>query len=131
MFNCATLSLVELEEIQRSNQVARKRRVVLIAPGEVTLENGTYHPIADSLYIDCTADALTKLEAAPLFRGKTITLRPVRHCQRVFSAAFIAHVGAIYDNDRLINELCRIVPHPDERINHLSVYLLDRMSQDL
>ena len=87
------------------------------------MEEGTYKPVPDTLYIDCSADALAKLEPVPVFRGKQITLQSVRYCQQVFSAAFIAHVEATYDDDKLKNELCRAVPHPDEAIDYLIVNL--------
>ncbi|PSN67174.1 hypothetical protein BS50DRAFT_588175 [Corynespora cassiicola Philippines] len=90
---------------------------------EVTLEKGTYKPKPDSLYIDCTADGLAKLEPVPIFNGKHITLQSVRFCQQVLSAAVIAHVEATYDNDDVKNALCGVVPHPDETTDYINVSL--------
>jgi hypothetical protein len=123
MFRCATISIPEFEQIKRVGTIIRQGRVVRLGASEVTLEKGTYKPVPDTLYIDCTADALAKLEPVPVFDGKHVTLQSVRFCQQVFSAAFIAHVEATYDDDEVKNELCRVVPHPDETIDHIIVAL--------
>ncbi|KZM18429.1 uncharacterized protein EKO05_0010159 [Ascochyta rabiei] len=123
MFRCATVSFAELEQIKKIGTILRQGRVVRLGPNEVVLEKGTYKPVDDALYIDCTADALAKLEPVSVFRGKLITLQSVRHCQQVFSAAFIAHVEATYDIDEKKNELCRVIPHPDEHLDYITVNL--------
>ncbi|EGP86998.1 uncharacterized protein MYCGRDRAFT_42715 [Zymoseptoria tritici IPO323] len=123
MFRCATVSLAELEQVQKIGNVIRQGRVVSLEANKVTMENGDYQPGPDTLYIDCSADALAKLEPVPVFRGKQITLQSVRYCQQVFSAAFIAHVEATYDDEKLKNDLCHVVPHPDESIDWFIVTL--------
>ena len=121
MFRCATVSLAELEQVKKIGTIIRQGRVVALEANEVTMQQGTYTPASpDTLYIDCSADALTKLEPVPVFRGRTITLQSVRYCQQVFSAAFIAHVEATYgDDDKMKNYLCRVIPHPNETMNYL------------
>lgn len=122
MFRCATVSLAELEQIRKITKIIRQGRVVRLTADEVSLERGTYKPVPDSLYIDCTADGLAKADPVPVFLGNQITLQSVRHCQQVFSAAFIAHVEATYGNDEVKkNGLCRVVPHPDEVMDYLII----------
>ena len=41
----------------------------------------------------------------------------MRTCQQVFSAAFIAHVEATYEDEAIKNELCTVVPHPDDTLD--------------
>ncbi|PSN58967.1 hypothetical protein BS50DRAFT_661336 [Corynespora cassiicola Philippines] len=123
MFRCAILSIPELEQVKRVGRIIRHGRVMRISTSQVTLEKGSYRPVPDTLYIDCTADALARLKPVPVFGGNHITLQPVRLCQQVFSAAFIAHVDATYDDESVKNELCGVVPHPDETTDFLSVYL--------
>jgi hypothetical protein len=124
MFRCATVSLAELEQIKKIANIVRLGRVVSLESNKVTMENGTFAPAPDTLYIDCSADALAKLEPVPVFRGRQITLQSVRYCQQVFSAAFIAHVEATYGGDeKLKNDLCKVVPHPDEAIDWFIVTL--------
>ena len=122
-FRCATISLAELEQVKKIGTIIRQGRVVRIGASEVMMESGSYTPVPDTLYIDCSADALARLEPVPVFRGKQVTLQSVRYCQQVFSAAFIAHVEATYNDDKLKNELCRAVPHPDEAIDWFIVNL--------
>ncbi|KAK4636014.1 hypothetical protein CLAFUW4_00319 [Fulvia fulva] len=123
MFRCATVSIAELEQVKRIENIVRVGRVQQITTDEVILDSGAYKPAPDTLYIDCTADALAKLEPLPVFRGNQITLQSVRYCQQVFSAAFIAHVEATYSDDAQKNALSRVVPHPDEAIDYLIVTL--------
>lgn len=123
MFRCATISLAELEQVKRIKNIVRQGRVVRLGMEEVTLDGGSYKALPDTLYIDCSADALAKLEAVPVFRGKQISLQSVRYCQQVFSAAFIAHVEATYDDEKVKNDLCRVVPHPDEAMDYMIVTL--------
>lgn len=118
MYRCATITLAELEQVKRIKNIVRQGRVVRLGIEEVILEGGSYKAVPDTLYVDCSADALAKLEAVPIFRGKQISLQSVRYCQQVFSAAFIAHVEATYDDDAFKNELCKVVPHPDEAMDH-------------
>ncbi|KAI8939153.1 hypothetical protein NX059_004987 [Plenodomus lindquistii] len=121
MFRCAIISALEFEQIQRIGNIIRKGRVTRLSPTEVTLEQGTYKPEPDTLYIDCTADGLAKLEPTPVFNGKNITLQAVRFCQQVFSAAVIARVEAMYEGDDVKNDLCGVVPHPDEPADYPGV----------
>jgi len=52
-------------------------------------------------------------EMKPVFSGNIITPQTVRGAQLVFSSAFIAHVEVAYQEERLKNELCQVVPLPD------------------
>jgi hypothetical protein len=128
MFRCASVSLAELDQLRRLTKIVRQGRVVRLAVDLVTLEQGSYVPAPDTLYVDCTADALARLKPVPVFQGKQITLQSVRYCQQVFSAAFIAHVEATYvhnddgeENTKKKNDLCHVVPHPDTAADYLSV----------
>ena len=122
-FRSATISLAELEQVKKIGTIIRQGRVVRIGASEVMMESGSYTPVPDTLYIDGSADALARLEPVPVFRGKQITLQSVRYCQQVFSAAFIAHVEATYNDEKLKNELCRAVPHPNKAIDWFIVNL--------
>ena len=53
----------------------------------------------------------------PIFEPGHLTLQTVRTCQQVFSAAFIAHVEAAYDDDETKNEICKVVPHPNDTLD--------------
>lgn len=119
MFRCATVSVPELEQIKRIGNIVRQGRVIRVDADKVVLQKGEYKSRPDTLYIDCTADALAKLDPVPVFSGRNITLQSVRHCQQVFSAAFIAHVEATYEDEKTKNDLCRTIPHPNEVMDYL------------
>ena len=125
MFRCATVSLQEFEQIKEIEHIVRLGRVKQITASEVTLEDGKFSSVPDTLYIDCSADGLKGLEPVPVFNGKHITLQAVRYCQQVFSAALIAHVEAVYDNDEKKNSLCNPIPHPSKSIDWLGTKLRD------
>ncbi|KIW14246.1 hypothetical protein PV08_07028 [Exophiala spinifera] len=119
MFHCATVSRLEFDALREIKSVVRKGHVTSITREEVTLEHGSYKPIPDTLYVDCSATAVPKLAPVTIFRKNNITLQPVQQCQQVFSAAMIAHVEATYgEEERLKNELCRPVPIPNEPMGY-------------
>jgi hypothetical protein len=118
MFRCATVSLAEFEQLKKIQSIVRKGRVTRITQQEVTLQQGSYSPVQDTLFIDCSADGLTKLSPVPVFQEKLITLQSVRWCQQVFSAAFIAHVEATYSDSQTKNDLTRVIPHPNEVMDY-------------
>lgn len=122
-FHCATITRVELEAVRKIENIVRKGRITNISKGEVKLEKGSYTPAPDTLYIDCSSCSIDKRKPVATFNNKHITLQPVRYCQQVFSAAFVAHVEATYDDENLKNKLCKPVPHPDETIDWLVVNL--------
>ena len=117
MWKCATVSLGEFDQLKRIGSIIRQGRVVRIDADKVTLENGIHEPAPDTLYIDCASDAIHKWDPVPVFSGNRITLQPVRRCQQVFSSAFIAHIEATYGDEKVKNELCRVIPHPNEPID--------------
>lgn len=126
MYHCSSVSLLELDAIRKITSIIRKGRVTSISPDKVILENGTYTPVEDTLYIDCSASAVPKLPPVPVFQPNLITLQPVRFCQQTFSAAFIAHVETTYhpaDTSTFKNSLTRPIPMPNFPLDHLLVDL--------
>ncbi|KAH8744435.1 pyridine nucleotide-disulfide oxidoreductase-domain-containing protein [Diaporthe sp. PMI_573] len=114
MFRFATISLPEFEQLKKIKNIVRQGHVIRISRHEVLLQNGSYTPDPDSLFVDCSADGLAKQDATAIFQDDKIRLQPVRMAQQVFSSAFIAHVEATYNDDKTKNKLCRPIPHPDD-----------------
>jgi len=113
MYRCSTMTGAELDQLRRIPNVIRLGRVQRIGATEIVLDGGTVPTTVNTAHIDCTADGLERRPAVPVFDGNRITLQTVRHCQQVFSAAFIAHCEAAYDTEDAKNDLCGVVPHPD------------------
>ena len=103
-------------------------RVESITANEIVLEQGSVPSTADTLYVDCTADGLATRPPVPVFDDRSITLQAVRTCQQVFSAAFIAHVEASYDDEGTKNELATVVPHPDTADDWMRVTLANGLN---
>ena len=111
-FRCATVSLAELQELRKIENVVRLGRVKRITETEIELDGGAVPTSRRALHVNCTADAAKQLPIVPIFRDGLITLQSVRVCQPVFSAALIAHMEATYPNDVMKNELCPVTPNP-------------------
>jgi hypothetical protein len=135
MYRCATVTKAELEQLRRIKNIIRKGRVTSISPEQIVLDQGSVPTNAATLHVDCSADGLERRPAVPVFADKQITLQSVRTCQQVFSAAFIAHVEAAYQDEQVKNELTAPVPHPDSELDFLKTSLANslnaaRWSQD-
>lgn len=129
MFHGATISQLELEQLQRIRNVVRMGRITHLTIDEIRLEHGSIPTSADELHIDCSARAITNEEIKPVFSGKLITPQTVRSYQPVFSAAFIAHIEAAYDNEEQKNQFCGVVPLPNHDIDWLRMMSAFMMNQ--
>ncbi|MCZ6504342.1 MAG: hypothetical protein O6945_17735 [Gammaproteobacteria bacterium] len=92
------------------------------------LDEGSIATSPTTLHVDCSADGLERRPIEPIFANQKITLQSVRTCQQVFSAAFIGHVEASYDDDAIKNELCTPLPHPDTDIDFLRTSLTNTLN---
>ncbi|GIZ47655.1 hypothetical protein CKM354_001074000 [Cercospora kikuchii] len=128
MFRCATISRAELEELRRIKNIVRSGRVLSIEVDKVTLEHGSYAPGQDTVFIDCTADGAGVRPPVAVFDSSRITLQPVRYCQQVFSAAFIAHVESTYNDEQVKNELCHPILQPSTPIDMLVISYQDNLN---
>ncbi len=113
MFHGATISQMELEQLRRIQHIVRLGRVTHIGLDEVKLDRGTLAVDTNTLFVDCSASAITNLAMIPVFAGDRITPQTVRPYQPVFSAAFIAHIEATVDDEAQKNKLCGVVPLPN------------------
>ena len=113
MFHYATVSTGEVEVLRRITDVIRLGRVQAIESGGLRLD-GAFVPIAEgALYIDCTASAVTRQPAVPVFDGDRITLQMIRMPAPTFSAALAAWVEVHIEDEARRNELCTPCPLPD------------------
>jgi len=129
MYRCATVSLAELAQLRRIEDVVRLGRVRRIEESRIVLDAGTIPTSQGTLHIDCSADGLERRPAVSVFDGPRITLQSVRTCQPVFSAAFIAHVEGAYSDDGVKNDLCVPIPHPDSDLDFLRATLANSRNQ--
>ncbi|MEM7611197.1 MAG: NAD(P)-binding protein [Pseudomonadota bacterium] len=116
MFHGATVSELELDALRRIKNIVRLGRVSAIESDRIVLDEGEIPTGPGQVHVDCSASAIPNLVMKPVFEGDTITPQTVRSYQPVFSAAFIAHVEAAYDDEAVKQELCQVVPLP----NHIT-----------
>jgi hypothetical protein len=121
MYRCATVTRAELEQLRSIKDVIRLGHVQRIEPELIRLDRGNVTTKPSVLYVDCTADGLERRPKVPVFGRNRISLQTVRACQQVFSAAFIGHVEAAYEDDAIKNDLCEPAPHPDSDIDWLTM----------
>jgi hypothetical protein len=121
----ATLSTLEVEALRTIKDVVRKGRVKRIERDAIALERGNVEATPDDLYVDCTAKAFGERSVVPVFNGDQITLQQVRPGRLCFSAAFIAHVEAVYGDDAIKNDLCAPIATPDLAADFLGSMLAD------
>jgi hypothetical protein len=119
-FRCATVTRTELEALRSVGDVIRLGRVLEVNADGLVLEHGARRLDADVMYIDCTANGLAQRPSVPVFQTELITLEPLFECQQVYSASFIAHVEARFDDDDAKNRLTAPVPHPDREIDFIA-----------
>ncbi len=128
MYRCSTVTVTELNMLRTISSVIRLGRVRSIEPTELLLDEGAVSVEPGTVFVDCTADGLARRPTVPVFAGNRIVLQTVRHCQQVFSAAFIGHIEASYDDEATKNELCTVVPHPDSATDFMSTLLGSMMN---
>jgi len=121
----ATLSMLEVEALSTIKDVVRKGRVRRIERDAIVLERGEVDVAPGDLYVDCTAKAFGRRPPIPVFNGDQVTIQQVRPGRLSFSAAFIAHMEAVYDDDAIKNDLCAPISTPDSAADLLRNMLSD------
>lgn len=129
MFHYATISAGEVDTLRLVGDVVRLGRVQEIGRDAITLEGGTVPADATTLYIDCTASAVTPRAVQPIFQGDRIVPQLVRAPQPSFSAALIAYVEAHYPDDAAKNALCRPVPFPNDLADYPMTNIVNLSNQ--
>lgn len=119
MFHGATISKAELAALRRIRNIIRLGRVTAIEADRIVLEEGEVPTGPGQLHVDCSARAISNEEMKPIFQGDLITPQMVRSYQPVFSAAFIGHIEARFDDDKEKNRLCGVVPLPNHDTDYL------------
>lgn len=113
MFHYATISEGEVEALRSIRDVVRMGHVTALTASGIQLAEGHVAQPRDTLYIDCTASAVERRPALPVFQPGLVTCQIVRAPQPAFSAALVAYVEARYPHDEARNALCSVVPFPD------------------
>lgn len=111
-WRCATINSTELKQLRRVKNIVQKGRVKRITSEEIELDKGRISYGDKSLFIDCSANGLSKQKQTPVFSEHKITLQSILFCQQVFSAAAIAKLELSKLTDQKRNQVIP-VPHPE------------------
>jgi hypothetical protein len=104
-FRGATISRAEVEGLRRIGNVVRSGRVQRVHADGMELTNGSVRQPRGEVYVDCTATGLRTLEPRPVFESGRITLQYVTPGFACWSAATLAVVEALLDDDELKDHL--------------------------
>lgn len=112
VYHGAILSRAELTQLRRIQGIVRLGHVKAIDADQIHLEQGTIELLPGTLVVDCSAAGIPSVETLPVWAGNRITPQWLRSFGTVFSAAFIAHVEATFDDEAEKNELCTPLSPP-------------------
>lgn len=113
MAKTPTLAQWELERLRTIEQVVRRGHVRLVAPGRITLGDGSVAIARDALVVHCAASGLKYPPRVPIWGQPAITLQPIRTGFPCFGAALAGYVEATRADDAEKNRLCPPTPYPD------------------
>lgn len=136
MFHYATISTGEVELLRTIKQIIRKGRVLSIGPNAMVLAQGEMPMDPGTLYVDCTASAITTSRTAgPVFQDDRIHIQLLRAPLVALSAALTAYVEVHGGDEANKNKLCTPVPFPQDlagyaRATHASMMNQYHWSQD-
>jgi hypothetical protein len=129
MFHGAIMSDGEMSALKRITHIVRMGRILRIEKDQIVLEKGSVPSDADRLYVDCSASAVERRPAIPVFDGNRITAQMVRTFQPTFSAALIAYLEVHFDDEVEKNQLCHPIPMPGEPIHWLTMMAVNMANQ--
>ncbi|MFO7705878.1 MAG: NAD(P)-binding protein [Halopseudomonas sp.] len=135
MFHYATISTGEVALLRTIKQVIRKGRVLSIARDSMVLAQGEMAMDPGTLYVDCTASAVTHRTGGPVFKEDRILIQLLRAPLVALSAALTAYVEVHGGDEGNKNKLCTPVPFPESlagyaRATHASMMNQYHWSQD-
>ncbi len=129
MYHCATVSEAELEVLRSVSDVIRMGRVSGVSLEGLQFANGERAMPEDTIYIDCTASAVARRPAVPIFQDNMIVPQMIRTCHPTFSAALTAHIELTVSDEDQANALCGVLPLPDGVEDFVPLMLAGMMNQ--
>jgi hypothetical protein len=129
MYHGAIISHSEITELKRIKHVVRLGRIQQIEATSIVLEKGTVAANPDWLYVDCSASAVERRPSVPIFQGAKITPQFVRTVQPTFSAALLAFIETNMKDDAQKNQLCSVIPLPDQPVHYLAMMAASMSNQ--
>ena len=129
MFHYATISTGEVALLQQITRALRHGPVKAIEPEALVFADARIAVPRDSLFIDCTARAVTRRPPVPVYQPQRIVLQMTRIPQPAFSAALAAWLEAHGADDAARNAMSVPVPLPDSVNDVPRATLVNLMNQ--
>lgn len=104
-FHFPTISQGEVDLLRQIKHVIKIGRVNLIKAGQLQGIDGNAEVPADSLFIDCTATAATRLDVSPIWEGKRITPSLLQAPLVSLSASIAGFIEVSFDTNEEKNAL--------------------------
>jgi hypothetical protein len=123
MMKGGTVSLRELEQLRRIEDVVRLGRAERIGRDEIVLEHGSIPTSPDRLHVHCAAPGLSDNPPRPIFTDDTITLQLVTRLGLTLSGALQGFLESTGRTTNEKNALCRPTAMPHTPFDYLRVIL--------
>ena len=123
MMKAATVSLRELEQLRRIENVVRLGHVERIEPVQIVLERGSIPTTSDHLHVHCAASGLSDNPPRPIFSDDTITLQLVTRVSLTLSGALQGFLEATGRTTQEKNRLCLPAGMPHTPFDYLRAVL--------
>ena len=107
MLKGATVSLGELAELRRIENVIRMGHVTRIEPEKIILAEGSVPTSSDRLHVHCTSAGLSDSAPQPIFTDDAIVLQPITRVSLCLSAGLIGFVEASGRETVEKNRICQ------------------------
>ena len=113
MMKGATVSVRELEQLRRIENVVRLGHVERIEPDRIVLEHGSIPTTPDHLHVHCAASGLSDNPPRAIFTDDTITLQLVTRVSLTLSGALQGFLESTGKTTAEKNRLCppTVMPH--------------------
>lgn len=113
MFHYAVASEAEVAVLRRATDVIRMGKVVALEPEKMVLKQGERATAPGTIFVDCTATAVERRPAVPVFQPGRIVAQIIRMPNVALSAAVAAWIEANVEGEDAQNALCAPAPLPD------------------
>ena len=123
MMKGATVSVYEIEQLRRVEDVVRLGHVARIEADRIVLEEGSVPTTPDHLHVHCATAGLADNPLRPIFTDDTITLQLVTRMSLSLSGAILGVVESSGRTTEDKNRLCPPTAWPHTPFDYLRVIL--------
>ncbi len=115
MYHAATVTQAELESLRGLGRIIRDGKLLQVEPGRMILQGGSSGSPVGTLYIDCTASALShnRFDRTPVFSPGRIDLQFIRFPAICLSVALIGIIEACVESEAEKKQMTQITPMID------------------